>query len=88
MSDPRCTCGESSCPICTAPAHQPWVPKPGVDRPDIAAMMAEDAEERAAIYARWERWQTIRRYLLVLLLTGLGSMIGSAITILTFLYYN
>lgn len=90
MLDPRCTCADPECPIC-GPAmlaeaekrhYTPWQPRPGT-MPDMA-QMGEIAEANV----RWERWQTIRRYLLVLLLTGLGSMIGSAITILTFLAYN
>ena len=38
-------------------------------------------------HRRWEIWQSVRRYLLVLLLTGLGSMIGSAITLYVLLPY-
>lgn len=89
MADPRCTCGEPDCPICSAPEHTPWTPKAGDDAisADIAAMMASDAEERARIYARWERWQTIRRYLLVLLLALVGGMIGGMSSALTLLYY-
>ncbi len=70
--------------------NTPWTPKPGTD-PDYAAIEAEKARQQAVYerrLRRWERWQSIRRYLLVLLLTGLGSMIGAAITILAFAHYN
>lgn len=90
MADPRCNCREPDCPICTAPAHTPWQPKPGTSSPPQYQMFEsrEEAEEHLAALRRWETWQSIRRYLLVLLLTGLGSMIGSAITLLTFIHYN
>lgn len=77
--DPRCNCGQPDCTICNAPVHRPWTPKPGVspDEPTIAETRAK-FERRVR---QWERGQMIRRYILVLLMTGLGSLIGSAITI-------
>ena len=77
--DIRCNCGEADCPICTAPAHQPWTPRAGIDQPPPPPRLTP--EEYMRQYRRWEIWQSVRRYLLVLLLTGLGSMIGSAITL-------
>ncbi len=68
---------------------QPWEPQPGEPQ-DHSAWEAERAAEREAMiraHRRWETWQSIRRYLLVLLLTGLGSMIGSAITLFILLPY-
>jgi hypothetical protein len=85
MADRRCNCDEPDCPICTAPAHMPWTPKPGVSPPPPPQPTPEEIEAHMAALRRWERWLAIRRYLLVLLLALLGGMIGgmtSAITIL------
>lgn len=88
MADPRCTCAMDDCPICNAPEHRPWQPKAGspfvgpVD-PMAAASMAEyEAQLR-----RWERWQSIRRYLLVMLLATLGGMIGGMASALTLIWH-
>jgi hypothetical protein len=91
MSDPRCNCGEANCPICTAPAHQPWTPKAGVD-PDPRDGMIEQLLRENGLLAeqmRWTRWQALRRSLLIFLLTLVGGMIGgmtSAVAILQ--YFN
>lgn len=83
--DIRCNCGETGCPICSAPAHQPWTPRAGTDQPPPQPRLSP--EEYMRQHRRWEIWQSVRRYLLVLLLTGLGSMIGSAITLYVLLPY-
>lgn len=90
MADQRCTCDEPGCTIChSLGSALPWTPAPGDDsvQADIARMMEEDAEARAEAVERWERWQTVRRYLLVLLLALVGGMIGGMSSALTLLYY-
>lgn len=84
MTDPRCNCGDVECAICSAPEFRPWTPKPG--EPFPAEMARAAAEEEGRKIEAFEFARTLRRYLLVLLLTSLGSMIGSAITILTFIH--
>ena len=86
MSDPRCNCGDNDCRICNAPVHRPWTPKAGVSPPPVSEV---DPETAALLQRIWHlealvegnRWIMLRRYVLVLLMTGLGSLIGSAITI-------
>lgn len=56
----------------------PWTPKAGEDNSEeIARRLAE----REAVARRWEAWQSLRRYLLVMLLAFLGGMFGSLTTI-------
>lgn len=87
MSDPRCNCGDSDCPICTAPVHRPWQPKAGqptpepVGEPDPLRLAMLQRIYQLQDKLRETRWTMLRRYALVLLMTGLGSMIGSAITL-------
>lgn len=85
--DPRCTCDHPTCPICSAPEHTPWTPKAGVD-PDpemqaayVNAMLAASIDQPEP----W--WRVMRRYILVLLLTLVGGMIGGMASALTLLYY-
>ena len=89
MSDPRCNCGEADCPICNAPAHQPWTPKPGVDPDPMVAYNAKLLEANAYLMEklRWTRWLAFRRMALVFLLTLVGGMIGGMISALTLSYY-
>lgn len=78
-NDPRCTCGEADCPICAAPEHTPWTPKPGAP----SAVL----EAHTEAMRQWERAHTIRRCALVFLLTLVGGMIGGMISALTILHY-
>lgn len=83
MPDPRCNCAEPDCPICNAPEHKPWTPKAGVSPDPKDAHIEQLLQANTYLVARLNanRWDALRRYLLVLLMTGLGSMIGSAITL-------
>lgn len=89
MSDPRCNCGEPDCPICTAPEHKPWTPKPGQSPDPMLAKIAQLERQNAYLLAdrQWHRWQDIRRYLLVMLLALLGGMIGGVSSAFTLLHY-
>lgn len=62
---------------------QPWTPKAGTSETeeDREARLTRQMEERAAAIRKWEMWQAIRRYFLVLLIAFLGGMIGAAFTL-------
>lgn len=90
MADPRCNCGEADCPICNAPEHRPWQPKPGTS-PD--PLEVENAHLRHAVEVLGGQLQAnraamVRRYVLVLLLSLLGGMIGGVASALTVLHYH
>ena len=95
MSDPRCNCDAPGCPICSAPAHQPWEPAAGRASRSPAEMIAEmdDARLNAAVTnALYEasiesRWAPYRRFVLAFLLSLLGGMFGGVFSALTILHY-
>lgn len=89
MTDPRCNCAEPDCLICTAPEHKPWTPKAGVSPDPMLAQIEQLQRQNAYLLAdrQWHRWQDIRRYLLVMLLSLLGGMIGGVSSALTLLHY-
>lgn len=86
----RCTCAEPDCPICSATSAQPWTPKPGESPDPLVIHNRQLLAANAHLVAQlsWNRRQAIRRAVLIFLLTGLGSMLGSAATILCFLNLN
>lgn len=89
MSDPRCNCGEADCPICTAPAHQPWTPKAGTDPDPLEIANARLYEDNARLLEikQWYERQSLRRMALVFLLTLVGGMIGGMVSAYTLSYY-
>lgn len=60
---------------------RPWTPKPGETPPPAPQITLEQLGERLDGQRRWERRETIRRALLMLLMSFVGGMIGSAFTI-------
>ena len=86
MTDPRCNCGEDDCPICSAPAHQPWQPQPG-QTPILPQITLEELQERLERQRTWERAETIRRVLLMLLMSLVGGMIGGMVSVISILHY-
>lgn len=65
---------------------QPWTPKPGdaLTDEEKAELLLYDSQRQATA----SRKAAVRRYLLVLLLTFIGSALGSMMTILTLSYYH
>lgn len=90
MTDPRCNCGEADCPICSAPEHKPWTPKPGQspDPKDVHIEQLLQANTALVAALQETRMRAFRSYLLILLMSFLGGSIGgmsSAITLLRYL---
>ena len=92
MSDPRCTCKGPTCPICTAPAHQPWTPRPGnpllLDNMSASLQAAEERAARLQQHIDLDTTQWQRRLVLAFLLAFLGGMIGGMASALTIIALN
>lgn len=89
MTDPRCNCGEADCPICQAPAHQPWTPKPGESLDPLMIENNQLHEANAYLMAQLQsnRWHAFRSYITIMLMSLLGGMIGGMTSAITILHY-
>lgn len=89
MTDPRCNCGEADCPICSAPEHKPWTPKPGQSPDPILLHNQQLMQANTALVAALQetRMRAFRSYLLILLMSFLGGSIGGMSSAFTLLHY-
>lgn len=89
MTDPRCNCGEPDCPVCNAPEHKPWTPKPGQSPDPILTHNQQLMRANAALMEALQqtRMRAFRSYLLILLMSFLGGSIGGMSSAFTLLHY-